>query len=232
MEEYKKLKVPKETVSGGMRDGLDNTMVTCIPYENDTINCDGIDECEECILGGHKADTLRQYLAEKEKKAIHCKTEDEWDRVHSKIIRSGYHDIGDGEKVTWLDDDNDTMFPCDKGIGSEKFIQYAPRHYWEKQSYTIISAEEYLGEEKEDYEQVNDKIIELLNTKQEDTMNTSIRKVFSDKTLEEAETIDKYFGGSIPQDRFGAIVLEVNKDAVFNEAQQLKADEEDKKEEK
>ena len=232
MKEYKGLKVPKVKKESFYLDRLSSRVCS-----TESVTCGGL-VCNDCLFGNQNKDTLRQYLAEKEKKvAVHCPTKELWDRVQEKAFGEGYYWYGDNEGriASTKYSDHIVVDPDDRDI----------THTIRPDDYTIISAEGYLGEEKGrvftgiDYSKTPGEsyfvkgtvkpdgtmiITETgqFNTKQEDTMseemNDSIRQVFKDKTLEEAEVIQSYFGDSIPEDDFGVICLENVKDKVFSEA--------------
>ncbi|MCK5132374.1 MAG: hypothetical protein KAR40_09525 [Candidatus Sabulitectum sp.] len=201
-------------------------------------NCKAIESsciryCMECIYavnnqegGQDKVGALHNYLEQQypEKIAVHCPTQELWDRVSEKagII---------WDLLTWGDwGESSCIVP-----GSPP--QRSNISYWRGEDYKIISAAEFLGEEGI----VGDKRIDLLedgdhiiiegtpytisklNT--EEDMNASIKKVYGDtRTSNEVDTVNKYFH-DIPQSPYGEMFLEKFKEDIFKKAKALQKEE-------
>lgn len=211
--------------------------------------------CHECLFEEFDKDITQRYLDHRysQKIAVHCKTQEEWDRMRVKLFG----------RVDWKYDSKFPYFPTD----ASSHCASEAKDYT-KNGYKIISAQEYLGEEKsgltnhlvshwkfdgiDDYISVSDKgtifrnegsvtmwnrlLTEeeiatltgfiLTNTKEED-MNNVIAEVYKDKTYEEVVMVNKHFGNIVADNLFGHILLETHKDEVFAEAEAHKKEEEE-----
>ena len=227
-------------------------------------------KCGDCLFEKFDNSTTQRYLDHRypRKIAVHCKIQEEWDRVAKK---AGKADICAGkwesykERACVILSSTIHHYTSYDGVGDGWF---------EANGYKIISAQEYLGEEKvgpksgladalvanygldgvDDCLSItdegtifkNDGSIMMWNRpltedeiatltgwtlNKEEDMNTSIKAVYGkDKTYEEVEMVDKYFGGGIDQTRFGIILLTAHKVEVFEKAEALKKEEEEAKE--
>jgi len=200
-------------------------------------------QCSKCIFFDTpimNGVTQRYYDHRWPKKvAVHCPTEEEWDRVIKKEGMSRHH------MLEW----SSFAEPCII-LGHPYYFntEKADIGGWLKlHGYKIISAAEFLGEgvwkdravimPESDYLHVNftKPIISLivggsgiiLNT--EEDMNASIEKVFGNsRTSNEVKMVDKYFG-NVPVNNLTELLLEKHKEEIFKKAAELKKEEEEAK---
>lgn len=250
MEEFEGYKVP-ECTEEEVRKVLSSK--ECAPIRKESEACIGSSiDCHECLfdvaITGDNS-RLQRYLDHRypQKIAVHCKTQEEWDRVCERMERSRY-------KSAWELYRNDG----DGCINVDEDGTFSPKKYYEEEGFKIISAQEYLGEEKgghkpdasgylmsthneiggdwvknnfqlrTDYSGtfgISRKWI-VINTKEED-MNNVIAEVYKDKTYEEVVMVNKYFGDKVADNHFGKILLETHEAEVFDRAEELKKEEEE-----
>ena len=196
-------------------------------------NC--IYSCGRCILRyddlydddpKERKERLQRYLdhcwpKKVERIAVSCKTQEEWDTVRRKAgVEYGhsYFSFSDNPVDWWY------VRPQEK---------LTARGWWVKQEgYKIISAQEFLDEEK-----VNETVLDLRsitsNNEKENSMDTVpvyIAKTY--ENLEHALLVNKYFGAKL-EDEFGdpftlKLWLTNNKDAYLAEAQNKEKEANDK----
>lgn len=214
MEEYKGYKVPECTEEEVRKTAKNDCCELNIRYHNR--RCDGL-ACRHCVLGhGQRVSGITQsYLDHRwpQKVAVRCETRKEWKRVNAKLdcvwehIPSGFYS-------------RDLCITLDSRLWNDKDVL-------EGCGYTIISAQEYLGEEKDmafyangtSHNDGNNS-----NTKEEDMSATAISIYIAEvyDKLEDAILVYTYMGAELEQ-CFGhkftrKLWLETNKEAYLEEA--------------
>lgn len=147
IEEFEGYKVPKCT-----KEEVRKTIATnnCEVIETYGVShCNGI-ECSNCVIGytPRQKGITQRYLDHRwgkeknEKIAVHCETQEEWDRVEE--VMSGRGAIKPS-RVRWAQFKEESCLRTDS-----QRRRGGARSYYEAQGYKIISAAEFLGEEKEE----------------------------------------------------------------------------------
>ncbi|MCK5132422.1 MAG: hypothetical protein KAR40_09770 [Candidatus Sabulitectum sp.] len=178
--------------------------------------------CGDCVLGiRHMKDkgVTQRYKDHRwpQRIAVHCKTQEEWDRVREKAGHISTFSMSDKEFKDGV------CITLHGGWNRTPYLEYA--------GYKIISAAEFLGEEKGYYyfdrpvtvtHPVTGEVT-TLNT--EADMNASIKKVYGNtRTSNEVDMVDKFFG-EIPVGNFSELLLEKHKDEIFKKAKALQKEE-------
>lgn len=224
-EGYKVPECTEEDVRIACIKGIDCGEAKCLPGG-----------CPECILGeaAYKDGVTQRYLDHRwpKKVAVHCPTQELWDRVQKKAINKGYAWSIGGTPTVGYTANWKYLALCSNG----KLLRGDRFNMEEVEGYKIISAEEYLGESGtitkvyiNDRYLTEDEVEELFNNSNvtEEEMNKVIADVYKDKTYEEVVMVNKYFGDKVDDNDFGRILLEAHIDEVFDKAVELKAKEEE-----
>ena len=143
-----------------------------------------------------------------EKIAVHCPTNELFDRVKEK---SGAKLIG-----KWYDSNAHIRITNN---GSSDFGFCHTLNWYQGKGYNIITAKKYLGS----------KVVKSKPKTKESKMNETIRKVFKDDTLELAEKMEENFSDEITMDFTGELLLTEYKQKYIDEIK--RREEEAKKEE-
>lgn len=191
------------------------------------------DACEHCVVAwiAREKGITQRYLDHRwpQKVIVHCPTQELWDRVQKRMY------------LVWSRWKYNPLYPC-CAVNGEGHRE--SKESYEKKGYKIISAVEYLGEERiegfKSYpvplptEEVSKLYLNNLTNTTEEDMNDVIAEVYKDKKYEEVVMVNKYFGDNagnqVADNHFGKILLEAHKKEVFAKAVELKEEEEaDKK---
>ena len=170
-------------------------------------------QCSNCVISYRQVESgvTQRYLDHRwpEKVAIHCPTQELWDRVRKKMGTSDWEYYA--------------RMPC---ISTKHTSTRGPVEYYEEKVYKIISAEEYLGEEKSEarWHKMNaDGTVVTISLNMEEDMNASIQKAY--KTTDEAVLVDKWFGKEIGGVFTHYLILNDHKKEYLEEAKRLEKEE-------
>ena len=145
MEEFEGYKVP-ECTEEEVKRVLSTGSCKHLEDECGEMDCTG----EKCLFDRNASsqatrDRIQRYLDHRypQKVAVHCATQEEWDRVQEKARNEGYRWLSGNESMKYVDSWNYL------GLGEGKTLMRGDRFNLEEVSgYKIISAQEYLGEAK------------------------------------------------------------------------------------